>query len=145
LPVFHLDQIRFEPQTWTDRPAGAFLADVEQIVRGEAWIIEGNYISFLGGRLERATGVVSLSSPRLGNFERYLRRCMRPADRVGTVAGAGETPNWTMIRWVLWDEPGRRSRKQNVLAQAKGTILSTNSFAELKQLYLAWNLDRLSS
>ena len=140
LPVIHLDQIRFEPGTWTERPAEAFLADVEAAVGREAWIIEGNYFSFLGGRLERATGIISLSSPRLGNFARYLLRCMRPAHRLGTMAGAGETPNWTMIRWVLRDEPKRRVRKQGIVSEARGTLVATKSFSDLRQLYAAWDL-----
>jgi adenylate kinase family enzyme len=140
LPVTHLDQLRFQSATWTERPDAEFLGDVGAVVSGDAWIIEGNYFSFLAGRLERATGIISLSSPRLGNFHRYLRRCMRPAHRLGTVAGAGETPNWKMIRWVLWEEPKRRARKQQILSQAQGRLVSTNSFADLNQLYAAWSL-----
>jgi adenylate kinase family enzyme len=140
LPITHLDQMRFEPGTWTERPAEAFLADVEEVVRGEAWIIDGNYFSFLADRLERATGIVSLSSPRLSNFRRYILRCMRPAHRVGTMPGAGETPNWAMIRWVLWDEPKRRARKQEIVSKAHGRLVATNSFADLQRLYAAWNL-----
>ncbi|WP_108398546.1 AAA family ATPase [Devosia submarina] len=144
LPTIHLDQIRFEPGTWAERAADAFLADVEALVSQDAWIIEGNYFSFLGGRLERATGVISLSSPRLGNFRRYLWRCMRPAHRMGTMQGAGETPNWTMIRWILWDEPKRRTLKRETLSKARGLLVATNSFADLHRLYTAWNLGEVT-
>jgi adenylate kinase family enzyme len=141
LPVIHLDQLRFRPGTWTERPAQDFLNDVETLVSSDTWVIEGNYFSFLAGRLERATGIISLSSPRLGNFQRYLARCMRPTNRVGTMADAGETPNWTMIRWVLWDEPKRRKQKLKIISEAKGTLVVLRSFAELKQVYRAWELD----
>ena len=141
LPVIHLDQFRFEPGSWTERPAQAFLGDVERVVHEDRWIIEGNYFSFLAGRLERATGIVSLSSTRLSNFRRYLKRCLRPTYRVGTMANEGEAPNWTMIRWVLWDEPKRRARKQEILQHACGTLIETHSFADLRQLYAAWDLE----
>ncbi len=141
LPVVHLDQFRFEPGTWTERPAEDFLAAVEAIVASESWVMEGNYFSFLAGRLERATGVISLSSPRLGNFSRYIRRCLHPSRRVGTMSNAGETPNWTMIRWVLWEEPRRRASKQALLSQSKGIVVRTRSFDELKKLHLLWGLE----
>jgi adenylate kinase family enzyme len=142
LPVFHLDQLRFEPGTWTERPAADFLANVEAVVATDSWVIEGNYFSFLAGRLERAMGIISLSSPRLGNFGRYLRRCLYPSRRVGTMANAGEAPNWTMIRWVLWDEPKRRAKKQELLAKATGTVVRTHSFDELKKLHELWALEQ---
>lgn len=139
--VIHLDQLRFEPGTWTERPAPAFLSDVEAAVEDDDWIIEGNYYSFLAGRLERASAIISLSSPRLDNFRRYLLRCMQPAQRVGSMAGAGEAPNWTMIKWILWEEPKRRRKKQDLLSQASGKVVAAQSFAELQHLYAVWRLN----
>ena len=141
LPVTHLDQLRFEPGTWTERPPETFFSDVEKIVHQANWIIEGNYFSFLAGRLERATGIVNLSSHRISNFRRYLQRSLRPTHRIGTMADAGEAPNWTMIRWVLWDEPKRRATKQEILQHRAGMQVATKSFADLKQLYAAWDLE----
>jgi len=138
--VIHLDQLRFRPSTWDEREDGEFLQGVTRAAAGESWVIEGNYFSFLGGRLERATGMISLSSPRLGNYGRYLSRSLGRSKRVGTVAGAGEGPNWPMTKWILLEEPRGRERKRQMLLDGGKPVVLTSSFAELKALYRAWEL-----
>jgi adenylate kinase family enzyme len=140
LPVVHLDQLRFEPSSWRERPDDAFLAAVTEAVDRDAWVIDGNYFSFLANRLQRATGIISLSTPRLGNYLRYLRRCFGRNARVGTMDGAGEEPNLLMSRWILLEEPRGRSRKRRIVMESGKPVVATNSFHELKQLYAEWRL-----
>lgn len=63
LPVVHLDRHFWRPG-WEPSPRGEWWAFQEELVRGDAWILDGNYTSSLHIRLPRADTVVLLDYPR---------------------------------------------------------------------------------
>jgi adenylate kinase family enzyme len=75
LPVFHLDQIFWQPG-WVETPPNLFRAEVERIAALPAWIIDGNYIGTIGPRLRAADTVVYLDAPTSLCMFRVLRRIM---------------------------------------------------------------------
>ena len=143
LPVIHLDRLRFAPESnWVSVPEPQFLAATVSAEAGERWIVDGNYFGRLAQHGTRATGLINLSSPTLGNFARYVRRSLVSHDRAGRLAGAPERINWRMTRWILWDEPKRRKTRREQLRRLDLPLVETSSVTELKRLYEAWGLER---
>ncbi|WP_230671627.1 hypothetical protein [Rathayibacter sp. Leaf248] len=109
LPVVHLDQYRHRPGTaWVERPDDEFAALHGDAVRGERWVIEGNYSRWLPERLERATGVVLLDATTPTTVFRYLRRAWSPGDRIGGLEGTRDRVSLAMLRFLVG--PARAGR-----------------------------------
>lgn len=87
LPIIHLDQLFWEPG-WKKADKAVFRQRVEQAVRGDAWICEGNYPSqTFALRMPGAELTVWLDIPRLICALRVARRSMRTTDRPDLPAG----------------------------------------------------------
>lgn len=77
LPVFYLDML-FHKADRTTVGRETFDAGLREILRRDAWIIDGNYQRTLSLRLEACTDVFLLDLP--------VEQCLKnAADRVGTV------------------------------------------------------------
>ncbi|MEO1341195.1 MAG: DNA topology modulation protein [Cyanobacteria bacterium J06635_13] len=73
LPVFHLDAYFWQPG-WQETSARQWLEIQQQLVKGDRWLIDGNYGSTLDVRLAAADTIIWL------DFHRYLcliRICKR--------------------------------------------------------------------
>ena len=113
LPLVHLDLHYWKPG-WTPTPPDEWLGRVRDLVRGDRWIIDGNYVGSLALRLERCDGVVFFDLPRLiclgGIARRWLRhqvdspRVARRGSTGSSCAGSGTSPG------RLGRESWRRSR-----------------------------------
>lgn len=123
LPVLHLDVHYWRPG-WVEPAEGEWKAQVEGLVRGDAWIIDGNYRGTLAMRLARADTAVFLDLPRLACsiavVQRYL--AMRGRTRPDMQPGCPEAISWEFLRWI-WDYPNRsRPRVMELLAQHRDTV-----------------------
>lgn len=76
VPHLELDSIFHQPG-WTPLPDEEFRARVAEVVRGESWVIDGNYGVVQPLVLERATDVVWLDYSRLLVMSRVLWRSAR--------------------------------------------------------------------
>jgi hypothetical protein len=45
-----------------------------------------------------------------------------------------------MTHWILVEEPRRRARKRQLVADAGKPLVTTHSFGDLKALHRAWGL-----
>src|SRR5436190_2972633 len=75
LPVYHLDALLWRPG-WVMRPKDEERALFEELVRRDAWIIDGNYGAgqSLELRLAAADTVIFLDLPRILCLGRSLKR-----------------------------------------------------------------------
>src|SRR5580698_5832063 len=88
LKAIHLDQLYHLPHTdWQARPQNEFLALHDEAVRGERWVIDGNYSKCLPQRLERATGLILLDISTVASLLRYVRRTLFERARFGALDG----------------------------------------------------------
>ncbi len=84
LAVVHLDQLHHLPHTdWQPRPPGEFLALHDEAIRGDAWVMDGNYSGCMPQRFRRATGVILLDIPTPLSLFRYVNRCLSGRTRAG--------------------------------------------------------------
>lgn len=104
LPVHHMDQLYWQPG-WKDHPHPEQLRDqVQAIVAGSRWIIEGGFTSVTGpGRFERADIAVLFDLPTslclYRAFKRYLT--YRGETRPDLAPGCPETFDLAFYRYIL--------------------------------------------
>jgi adenylate kinase family enzyme len=109
LPVIHLDCEYWRPG-WRHTPPDEWQSRVEELVRREDWVMDGNYGGTLERRLTRADAVVFLDLPRLICLRRVVLRSLRylGRSRPDLPPGCPERLEWQFLLWV-WNY-GRRSR-----------------------------------
>lgn len=108
LPLVHLDSLYWRPG-WQPTPDIEWREKVEELIRSEAWIIDGNYGGTLDIRLEACDAVVFLDLPRMLCLWRVVKRQVQHIGRVRSElpSGCPERFNWEFISWI-WTYPTRR-------------------------------------
>ncbi len=143
LPVVHLDRLRFLPGTdWQLQTDAAFVAAHDAAVAGDAWIVDGNYSLTLPTRLAQASAIIALESGRVPALLRYLRRTLFEKRRAGHLEGGRDSLKWSMVHWILIEQP-RRSARFSAMLRASGVpMLTVPTMPALRRLYRRWGLDR---
>lgn len=108
LPLIHLDSLYWKPG-WVPMPSEDWARVVSELIRGEAWILDGNYGATLDVRLAACDTVVFLDFPRRVCLWRVLRRQLLHAghERPELPAGCPERVTWELLHWI-WTYPTRR-------------------------------------
>lgn len=110
-PVIHLDQLYHTPHTdWQPRPEDEFLALHDEALKGEQWVLEGNYTRCLPQRLARATGFILLDASTPLSLMRYARRSWFERHRIGALDGNQDSVKWSMLRYIAVVTPSNRRR-----------------------------------
>ncbi|MGZ8412152.1 MAG: AAA family ATPase [Gemmatirosa sp.] len=108
VPLVHLDARYWHPG-WLATPADVWRREVETLVAGPAWVMDGNYGGTLDLRLAASDTVVFLDLPRVVCLTRVLGRALRyrGRSRPDMAPGCPERLSWEFVRWV-WEYPTRR-------------------------------------
>lgn len=95
LLAIHLDQLFHLPHTdWKPRSNDQFHRLHEQAIQRENWVMEGNYTSCMGRRLDRATGFILLDVSTATGLFRYFRQTLLECDRHGALEGSVDSVKW---------------------------------------------------
>ena len=128
LPAVHLDSFFWNPG-WVQTEVPAFRERVAEAVKGDAWVMDGNYTAqSLDLRLPRADTVIWLDLPRRIYFPRVLLRVVKNYGHAREDIGPGcpERIDLPFLKWV-WTYPGRRLEHAEVMASlpsgVRGVIL----------------------
>ena len=116
--VIHLDALFWNPG-WVETPRPQFRETLEELVKGESWIMDGNYSGTLDIRLPVSDTVVYLDLPRRTCLWRVMKRRLqdRGRSRPDMAPGCPERLSWEFLNWI-WDYPRtRRSRILGLLDQ----------------------------
>ena len=113
LPVIHLDSL-FWRAGWCETPRDVWAARVDELLKRDEWIMDGNYGGTLERRLAACDTVVLLDLPRVLCLWRIIRRSVRyrGRSRPDMAEGCNERLTWEFVRWV-WTYP--RERRPGVL------------------------------
>ena len=105
LPVIHLDRLFWKPD-WTETPKDVWRRTVEDLVKGEEWIIDGNFGGTMDIRLAASDTVIFLDFPRTLCTYRAVKRAVtfRNKTRPDMGAGCNEKFDLEFLRWV-WQFP----------------------------------------
>jgi adenylate kinase family enzyme len=121
IEVIHLDTHYWKPG-WAEPSGDEWRHRVEQLVRREAWIMDGNYSGTLDIRLAAADTVIFLDFPRLLCLWRVLKRWWRyrGRSRPDLPPGCPEKIDLPFLRWI-WQYPRtRRPLIRKKLKRASG-------------------------
>ena len=108
LPLIHLDRLYWRPG-WDPTPEAEWRTRVEQLVRGDAWIMDGNYGGTLDLRLAACDTIIFLDLSRFVCLWRVLKRRLQhgKTSRGELPAGCPERVSWDFVYWI-WTYPARR-------------------------------------
>jgi adenylate kinase family enzyme len=108
LPVVHLDA-RYWRAGWSPTPPDEWRREVEALVAGPAWILDGNYGGTLDLRLAASDTVVFLDFARARCLWRVAARAWRHRgeSRPDMAPGCPERLTREFVRWI-WEYPRRR-------------------------------------
>lgn len=111
LPLIHLDALYWK-SGWVEPPKEEWARTVERLLRGPAWVMDGNYGGTLEMRLAAADTVIFLDLPRLVCLSRVVRRRVRfrGRSRPDMTPGCPERLTWEFVRWI-WSYPEERRPK----------------------------------
>ena len=137
LPVVHLDA-HYWNAGWRPTPPDEWTQRVAELLRGDAWIIDGNYSATLTERVDAADTVILLELSRLRCLYRVFVRGIRHRGRARADLHPDcpeQLPDLEFIRWI-WGYP-RRSlpRVRAILRERAGgrTIVVLKSPAEIER------------
>jgi len=120
LPIICLDQYFWKPN-WQTTEDGEWREKVTELVRGEEWIMEGNYRNTLDIRLPVADTVILMDRSRFLCLYRLVKRIVGKREH-GNIEGCNERLNLKLLIWILWKFP-QQSRREIIrdLKSAKST------------------------
>lgn len=108
LPLVHLDRLYWRAG-WEPTPAAEWRDTVAELVRGPAWIMDGNYGGTFDLRFDAADVVYFLDTSRWVCLARVLRRWWRyrGSARPSLPEGCPDRLTWSFLHWI-WTYPSRR-------------------------------------
>jgi adenylate kinase family enzyme len=115
LPLIHLDASYWRPG-WVKTPDDEWRRTVEDLLRGEAWVMDGNFGGTLDLRLAACDTAILLDLPPLLCLWRVLRRRWRFRGRArpDMTEGCEEKSDAEFLHWILsW----RWRRRPAILAK----------------------------
>lgn len=117
LPVTHLDMLAWQAG-WVRRPAAEFERELDAVLAGERWIVDGNYIKSLPERVGRADTLILIDLPLWQCLARVFRRWWRNRGqgRHDLPEGCIEPLPWTFLKWVLSAPPRHQQVWREVAA-----------------------------
>ena len=107
IEVVHLDKVHWKPG-WTESPKDELRQAVEDVLKKESWIMDGNYGGTMEMRLKSCDTVIFLDFPRAVCLYRVIKRRLtyRGTNRPDMTEGCHEKIDFEFLHWV-WTFPGR--------------------------------------
>ena len=111
LEVLHLDRFYWHPG-WVEMPKDEWLEAIEELLRRDAWIMDGNYSGTLDIRFKACDTVIFLDLPRALCLWRVLKRVLmyRNKSRPDMADGCRERLTLEFILWI-WNYSSRTRPK----------------------------------
>ncbi|MGC2238181.1 MAG: DNA topology modulation protein [Pyrinomonadaceae bacterium] len=115
LEVIHLDQLYWQPN-WVEPDKVEWKKTVENLLKGDSWIIDGNYSGSMEMRFAACDTVVFLDFPRTTCVRRALKRSVLSYGKTRSDMGeeCPEKFDLEFIKWI-WNYPTRTKPKVEAL------------------------------
>ncbi len=111
IEVIHLDKLYWQPN-WVEPPKDEWQKTVEEIIKKDSWIMDGNFSGTLETRLQACDTVIFLDFPPIVCLFRVLKRRLRyqNTNRPDMAAGCNEKVDLKFLGWV-WNYRKRNQMK----------------------------------
>lgn len=102
LPVLHLDYYYWK-SGWKKPEKEKWRAKVHKLVKGNSWIIDGNYQSTFDIRVPAADTIVFLDLPKYVSLFRIIKRYLKNHGQVRFDVGGDnfEKLDWQFVKWAV--------------------------------------------
>ena len=140
LPLIHLDRLYWKPNWVETTDKSEWKRTIENALRGDAWILDGNYSGTLEMRLEKCDAVIFLDLPRLLCIYRILKRVAlyKKGSRPDMADGCDERFDWEFLKFA-WNYPSRSKPKVEALLhrfESEKTIFRLHSQKEIEDFFV---------
>jgi adenylate kinase family enzyme len=135
LPLVHLDALYWRPG-WVEPAREVWDSTIADLLRGDRWILDGNYGRTMEVRIQASDTVVFLDVPRSVCLRRALLRSLTGRGRVRSDMAPGCPEQFTLsFLWWIWTYPKRRrtgvlERLASLRADQRAVVLRTDSDVE---------------
>ncbi|MGE7876719.1 topology modulation protein [Peribacillus muralis] len=118
MDVHHLDTFYWRPD-WVEAPLEDFLADQEEVLALDQWILEGNYSNSIDLRLKHANTIIYLELPLHVCLYRVVKRRLsyRGKTRPDIGEGCEEKLDWPFLKFIITTYYSRKENLRNRLAE----------------------------
>jgi len=123
VPVIHLDAHYWRPG-WKEPSQAEWIAQVDDLLAGDAWIMDGNYSGTFAQRIAAADTIVFLDFPRAQCVYGVMSRWWKTRGRVREDLGPGcpeKLPSPDFLRWI-WNYPRKTRPKLLALLSEAGAM-----------------------
>ena len=116
LPLFHQDQM-YWGTGWVERPREDFLASLRSALEGKEWIIDGNFVTTLQERLDRADTIIYLDFSTAKCLWRVCKRVVASYGKVrpDMAEGCPERFDWEFMCFIASFRRKRRPEIEELL------------------------------
>jgi adenylate kinase family enzyme len=148
LKVIHLDVLHWKPD-WTEPDKSEWQKTVETALKGDAWIIDGNFGGTMEMRIRASDTVIFLDLPRTLCVYRILKRVAtyRKGTRPDMAEGCDEKFDWEFLKWV-WNYPERSRPKVEALlkpVENEKKVIRLKSKREVENFFVNLESDAVKS
>jgi adenylate kinase family enzyme len=124
IDIIHLDQHYWKPN-WTKTESEEWQKKVEELLKKDEWIMDGNYRSTMDLRLPQADIIIWLDFPPIVCLYRILKRRLKN-NRVDEIDGCQERISFELLRWILWKFP--RENRKDIIKRLEAVKKEKNVF-----------------
>jgi adenylate kinase family enzyme len=149
LPLVHLDRLYWKPNWVETTDKNEWKRAIENAMRGDTWILDGNYSGTLEIRLEKCDTVIFLDLPRILCVYRVLKRVAfyRKGSRPDMADGCDEQFDLEFLK-LIWNYPTRSKPKVKQLLKRfenEKTIFRLRSKKEIEDFFVNLQSDAVNS
>lgn len=133
LPVVHMDYYHLDSKHNYPNDHDAWNALVLELIKQDAWIMEGNYGATYNERFDRADTIIFLDYPRRTSFTSVLKRRIKYHNkrRPEMPEDWKEKMNWEFTKYA-WKFPGSIKINAALAFQPKSKVVILKSRKEAK-------------
>ena len=130
LKLIHLDALYWKPN-WVETPKDVWEEKVREVLKGDSWIIDGNYGGTMEMRMAQCDTVIWLDFPRTVCAWRVIKRILtyKKKGRPDMATGCDESFDWDFIKYV-WNFP--RDKNPDIVSRLA-------KFPDIKVVHLKSN------
>lgn len=140
LKLIHLDRLYWKPNWVETTDKNEWRETVAEALKGESWIIDGNYSGTLEMRIEACDTVIMLDLPNYICSWRVFKRALvyRKGIRPDMADGCDEKFDWEFLK-LTWNYPTRSKPKVEALLKRfrdEKSVIRLKSNAEIENFLI---------
>lgn len=142
-PVLYLDTVNFT-SGWIERDREECRLIVEEFMKNDSWVIDGNYKAFYQERrLEEADKIIFMDFSRVTCFKQAFKRytTYRNTTRESMTEGCNEKFDFEFMKWILKDgrSKARVEHYKSICKKYEDKIIICRNRKDVEKVLLSKN------